>query len=89
MKRLKNIERNKKELERLGLVKASSKRMDDKVDGEETGQEFASSSGALPTRCIGKYSYQLTASDLQKEQQAFEAGEGVRITHTLYAKQLI
>ena len=66
LKRFKNIERNKKELKRLGLVTTSGKKTDDKVDAEETDREFAGSSGALPAKCIGKHNYQLAFSVLQK-----------------------
>ena len=31
----------------------------------------------LRTVICGKYTYTITASDLQREQEAFEAGEGV------------
>ena len=87
LKRLANIERNKIELERLGLAKKSGRKTNDRVvNAEESNQEFAGSSGpgALPTKSIGKYNYQLTSADLQKEQQAFETGEGVRINIYTY-----
>ena len=35
-------------------------------------------STGLQTISIGAYSYTITPDDLQREQQAFEAGEGVR-----------
>ena len=77
LKRLKNIERNRKELERLGLTTAKHVQAVPSVPDVET----------LPTSSIGKYCYKLTPADLQKEQQAFQAGEGViiYITYMLYS----
>ena len=85
MKRIRNIEQNRKELERLGLKAPAAKRIvdvekDGKVDGVQANQdrmESTDSTGTLPTNSIGKYCYKLTPSDLKREQQAFEAGEGV------------
>lgn len=74
MKRLKSIESNNKELERLGL-KALAKIPSDVSEPDQS----SGSTGMLPTNCIEKYSYQLIPADLQKEQQAFKPGEEVSI----------
>lgn len=50
------------------------------VQGNSTGETAAGDpSDATPTRSvtIGNYTYTVTPADPQREQQAFEAGEGV------------
>ena len=42
------------------------------------GGESIDSSTGLRTVSVGAYSYTISPDDLQREQQAFEAGEGVR-----------
>ena len=42
------------------------------------------SSGHLLTNSIGKHSYQTTKVDLQREQQEFQAGEGVSVYIYIY-----
>jgi len=56
-------------LERLGFKTAKQVQAAPSVSDVET----------LPTSSVGKYCYQLTPADLQKEQQAFQAGKGVSI----------
>ena len=84
MKRLQNIERNNQELARLGL-KAPVKKTAMTTKNQDQGEDQCSSDReALRISSIGKYTYQITPADLQKEQQAFQAGEGVNICVYIY-----
>ena len=74
-------------MERLGL-KAPAKRIVDvakyvKPDRGST-ESTDTSIGTLPTSSIGKYCYKLIPSDLKREQQVFEASEGVSIYIYIY-----
>ena len=40
---------------------------------------IGNSTGTLPSISCGKYCYQFTPDDLQREQQVFHAGDGVSI----------
>ena len=64
-------------------MKAPAKKMIDVAKDFEadqgTTESTDTSTRTLPTSSIGKYCYKLTPSDLKREQQAFEAGEGVSI----------
>ena len=76
VRRLQNIERNNKELQRLGLKSPPSyQAVKASVKLNDTNQ--GSSGQHLLTTSIGKYTYQITTVDLQREQQAFRTGEGV------------